>query len=90
MTVLAVLVALESTFPSFCLSYKIQHNEATMAVLTVLAVWAVMTATPLNSTPLFCDSWPKEEKRFRPLRTSGSKAFGSELAGSGPVLKTQI
>ena len=29
MTVLAVL---ENTLPSFCLSYKIQHNEATVAV----------------------------------------------------------
>ena len=34
MTVLAVLTAvavLESTLPSFCLSYKIQRNEATVA-----------------------------------------------------------
>ena len=38
MTVLAVLTALavlESTLPSFCLSYKISHNEASVAVLTV-------------------------------------------------------
>ena len=61
MTVLAVLTVLESTLPSVCLSYKIQHNEATVAVLTVLAVSAVMavsvmTATPPpNSTPLFRD-----------------------------------
>ena len=63
MTVLAgltVLAVLESTLPSFRLPYKIQHNEATVAVLTVLAVSAVMavsfmTATPLNSTPLFRD-----------------------------------
>ena len=40
MTVLAVLAVLESTLPSFCLSYKIQHNEATVVVLTVLAVLA--------------------------------------------------
>ena len=36
MTVLAVLTVLavpESTQPPFCLSYKIQHNEATVAVL---------------------------------------------------------
>ena len=33
MTVLAVL---ESTLPSSCLSNKIQHSEATGAVLTVL------------------------------------------------------
>ena len=35
LAVLTVLVVLESTLPSFCLSYKIQHNEATVAVLTV-------------------------------------------------------
>ena len=36
MTVLAVLTGLavlESTLPSFYLSYKIQHNEATLTVL---------------------------------------------------------
>ena len=52
MTVLAVLTVLavpESTLLSICLSYKIQHNEATMALLAVSAVMAVsvMTATPL-------------------------------------------
>ena len=31
--VLTVLAVLESTLPSFCLSYKIQHNEATLAGL---------------------------------------------------------
>ena len=42
---MAVLAVLESTLPSFCLSYKkIQHNEATVAVLTVLAVSAVMAS----------------------------------------------
>ena len=35
---LTALTVLESTLPSFCLSYKIEHKEA--------------TATPLNSTPL--------------------------------------
>ena len=55
MTVVAVL---ESTLPSFRLSYWIQHNEATMAVLTVLAVSAVMavsvaTATPFKLNPPF-------------------------------------
>ena len=52
MTVLAVL---ESTQPPFCLSYKIQHNKATVAVLTVPAVMAVsvMTATPLKLNPAF-------------------------------------
>ena len=58
MTVLAVLTVLESTLPSFCLSYKIQHSEATVAVLTVLAVSAVVavsvvTATPLKPNPPF-------------------------------------
>ena len=55
MTVLTVLAALESTLPSFCLSYKIQHNEAAVAVLTVSAVMAisVMTATPLKLNPPF-------------------------------------
>ena len=63
MTVLGGLMvfgSLESTLPSFCLSYRIQHNEATVAVLTVLAVSAVMavsvmTATPLELNPLFRD-----------------------------------
>ena len=77
MTVLAVfmvLAVLESTLPSFCLSYKykIQHNEATVAVLTVLAVSAVMavsvmTATPLKLNPPFPWSWsvrgPYERRR---------------------------
>ena len=43
------------------LSYKIQHNEATAAVLTVSAVRAVMavsvvTATPLKLNPPFPSS----------------------------------
>ena len=37
LAVLTVLAALESTSPCFCLSYKMQHKEATVAVLTVLA-----------------------------------------------------
>ena len=63
LTVLAVLestvlAVLESTLPSFCLSYKIQHNEAPVAVLTVLAVAAVsvVTATPLKPNPPFSSS----------------------------------
>ena len=56
MTVLTVLAVLENTLPSVCLSFKIQLNEATVALLKVLAVSAVMTvsvmtATPLSSTP---------------------------------------
>ena len=50
MTVLTVLAVLESTLPSFFVSYKIQHNEATMAVWTVLAV-SVMTAAPVKLNP---------------------------------------
>ena len=59
MTVLAVLTVLESTLPSLCLSYKIQHNEATVAVLTVSAVSAVsvMTVTPLKLNPPFPWAW---------------------------------
>ena len=57
-----VLAVLESTFPFFCMAYKIQHNGATVAVLTVLAVMAVsvMTATPFKLNPLFRDpeKWP--------------------------------
>ena len=58
MTVLAVLTVsavLESTLPSFRLSYKIQGKEATVTVLAISAVVAIsdVTAPPLNSTPLF-------------------------------------
>ena len=63
MTVLAVLMVvavLENTLPSFRWSYKIQDKKATVTVLTVLAgltvvAVSVVTANPLNSTPLFCD-----------------------------------
>ena len=58
MTVLAVLTVLESTLPPFCFSYKMQYQEAAVAVLTVLAVSAVtavsvVTATPLKLNPPF-------------------------------------
>ena len=58
MTVLAVLTVLESALLSCCLSYKIQHNGATTAVLAVLAVVAVsvVTATPLKPNPPFSSS----------------------------------
>ena len=55
MTVLAaltVLAVLESTLPSFCLSYKIQHKEATVAVLAVMAV-SVIRLPPLKLNPTF-------------------------------------
>ena len=53
-----VLAVLENTLPSFCLSYKIQYQEATVTVLTVLAVSvvvavSVVTATPLKLNPPF-------------------------------------
>ena len=58
MTVLTILTVLESTLPSFRLSSKIQEKEAVVAVLTVLAVSAVVevsvvTATPLKLNPPF-------------------------------------
>ena len=60
LAVLTVLTILERTFPSCCLSYQIWQNEATVAVLTVLAVSAVMAVPswlpPLNSTPIFLRS----------------------------------
>ena len=58
MTVLTVLAVLESTLPSICLSYEIEHNEATIAVLTVwavltvLAVSAVVAVSVMMATPL--------------------------------------
>ena len=53
MTVLAVLTVLAKTLPSFCLAHKVQCQEATVTVLTVLAVSAVLvtTATPLILNP---------------------------------------
>ena len=42
MTVLAVLVVLESTLPSLCVSCKMQCQEATVTLLTVVAVSAVV------------------------------------------------
>ena len=56
MTVLTVLAVLESTLTSFCFSCKIQHQEAAVTVVTVLAVSAavavsVVTATPLKLNP---------------------------------------
>ena len=58
---LTVLAVLENTLPSFCFAYKIQCREVTVAVLTVLAVSAVvavlvMTATPLKLNPPFPSS----------------------------------
>ena len=50
LAVWTVLEVLESTLPSFCLSYKMQHHEASVAVLAVSAVMmvSIMTATPLK------------------------------------------
>ena len=55
MMVLAVLTAsavLQSTLPSFRLSYKIQDEEATVTVLTVLGVSAVVAVSVVTVTPL--------------------------------------
>ena len=55
MTVLVasiVLAVLESTLPFFCLSYKMQYKEATVTVLMVLAVSAVMAVSVMTATPL--------------------------------------
>ena len=49
MTVLAVL---DSTLPSFCLSYKMQCLETTVTVLRVLAVSAVVAVSVVTATPL--------------------------------------
>ena len=47
--VLMVLAVLESTLPSFCLSYQIQCQETTVTVLTDSAVVAVsVVAVKLN------------------------------------------
>ena len=56
MTISVVLAALESTLPSFCLAYKMQHNEATVAVLTVLAVSTVIAVSVMTATPLKLNS----------------------------------
>ena len=52
LAVLTVLAVLGSTLPSVCLSYKIQHSETTVAVLTVLADCAVMVVSVMTATPL--------------------------------------
>ena len=55
LAVLTVLAVLENTLRFFCWAYKIQDEEATVTVLTVLAVMAV-TATPLKLNPPFPSS----------------------------------
>ena len=52
MTALEVLTVLESILPSRSLSYEKEHNEATMAVLTVLAISAAMAVSVTTATPL--------------------------------------
>ena len=52
--VLTVLAVLESTLPSFCLSYKIQHNEATVAVLRK---WMVPTKVRLHPYGILCHGY---------------------------------
>ena len=50
--VLTVLAVLESTLPSFCLSHKIQCQETTVTVLTVLAGLAVVAVSVVTANPL--------------------------------------
>ena len=58
LAVLTILAVLESTLPSFCLSYKIQCQETTTTGLAVSAVVAVsvVTATPLKLNLPFSSS----------------------------------
>ena len=46
----------EHTLPSLCLSSKMQHNEATVAVLTVLVVSAAMAASVMTLNSPFPQS----------------------------------
>ena len=52
LAVLTVLAVLERTLPSFCLSCKIQCQEMTVTVLTVLAVSTVVAVSVVTATPL--------------------------------------
>ena len=73
MTVLVVLTGLavlENTLHSFCWSYKIQDKEATVTVLTVLAV-SVVTATPLKLNPSFSVILIKSWKFEKVVAVSG-------------------
>ena len=45
-----VLAVLESTLPSFCLSYKIKCQETTVTVLMVFAVPAVVAVSVVTAT----------------------------------------
>ena len=86
------LAVLESTLPSISLSYKIQHNEAAVAVLTVLAVLAVMvvsvmTATPLNSTGA---SFFGIEMSFLWYRGGLSLLFGVEIFFGMEILHSVV
>ena len=51
MTVLVLLAVLQSRLPSSRLSYKIQDQEATMTVLTALAVSVVMAVSVVTAAP---------------------------------------
>ena len=75
LAVLTVLAVLESTLPSFCLSYHIQYQETTVAVLAVVAV-SVVTATPLKLNPLFRD--PDMPSRFLAIGASNKTSSASE------------
>ena len=48
---LTVFAVVESTLPSFCLSYTIEHKEATVTVLTGWPVSAVMSVLRHDGYP---------------------------------------
>ena len=85
MTVLAVLTVLVSTLPSFCWSHKIQDKEATVTVLAVVAVMAVlvMTATPLKLNPPFSVLL---NSVCLPVYQGGGDLVGIAKTGSGKTL----
>ena len=91
MTVLAVLMVLavlQSTLPSFRLSYKIHDQQPTVTVLKVLAVSAVVavsvvTATPLKLNPAFPSSrWIQRTRTHRWLSAEKNKG-GWKTQGRG-------
>ena len=64
MTVLAVLTVLKSTLPSFCLSYKVQCQEMTVTVLTVLAVSVLWRFRSWRLPPLNSGKFPQTSAYF--------------------------
>ena len=80
-TVWRFLAVLESTLPSVCLFYKLQHNEATVAVLKVLAVSVVVVVSVMTATPQsFRPFGPKSEKSLEKGSPGGPKSENSRKA----------